>query len=146
MATVENKAAALGRDGLPKLGRDGRPVRALAFSSGGYNTAFHLGAIHALMVSRGRAPDVVVGLSAGAITATALAEVLQKPTEGERVARFREVLECYRAAPGALFRALAPDPYQISSQKPLLPQPLPIHAESERKDRAAAMRARAGLI
>ena len=59
------------------IGRDGEPIRAVAFSSGGFDTAMQLGLVHALLTIQGRAPDAVVGVSAGAVNAAALAEILQ---------------------------------------------------------------------
>jgi predicted acylesterase/phospholipase RssA len=43
-----------------------------------------LGVIHALMVSRAKAPDVVVGVSAGAFNAVALADILQAGSDTTR--------------------------------------------------------------
>ena len=59
------------------IGHPGRHVRVVAFSSGGFDTAMHLGVVHAMLVAQARAPDLVAGVSAGAINAAALAEVLQ---------------------------------------------------------------------
>ena len=56
--------------------------RALAFPGGGFDTAMQLGVAHAILVARGVPPDYVVGISAGALNATALAEILQaNPSE-----------------------------------------------------------------
>lgn len=60
-----------------KLGQSGQPIRAIAFSSGGLDSAMQLGVVHALLTIQGKAPDVVVGVSAGAVNAVALAEVMQ---------------------------------------------------------------------
>src|SRR5262249_24662137 len=110
------------------VGRPRRPVRALAFSGGGYDPALQLGVTHALLVSRGKAPDVVVGVSAGAANAVALAEILQAggPARGHekllaQVSRFRQVLEAFREAPGSLLRSVLPDPYPIAAPNPLPP-------------------------
>src|SRR6266699_4286144 len=62
---------------LSSIGRPGKPIRVLAFAGGGFDTAMQLGVVHALLVSRARAPDIVIGCSAGAVSAVALAEVLQ---------------------------------------------------------------------
>jgi predicted acylesterase/phospholipase RssA len=135
------------------LGQPGAPLRALAFSGGAYTTAVQLGVAHALLVSRGREPDIVVGVSAGAINAVALAEILQARGSGSagdklaaQVSRFREILEAYRAAPSALFNALLPDAFEVSAKKPLAPAQLPIHAQQERRERQEATAAKAGLI
>lgn len=66
------------------IGGPGRVVRALHLGSGGFDTIMHLGVAHALCVIQGRAPDVVVGISAGAIHAAAIAEIIQSSEDGER--------------------------------------------------------------
>jgi predicted acylesterase/phospholipase RssA len=71
-------------DEEPVIGGPGRVVRALHLGSGGFDTIMHLGVAHALCVIQGRAPDVVVGISAGAIHAAAIAEVIQSSEDGER--------------------------------------------------------------
>lgn len=139
----------------PTIGTPGEPVRALVFSGGGYDTVMQLGAVHALLVSRSAAPHTVVGVSAGAINAVALAEVLQAgggqdTPEGTRlearVARFREILEAYRSAPDDVGASLLPDIYQVDSRAPLVPTDLPIHKPDERGHRRSAATARKGLI
>ena len=146
-----------------QIGESGQPVRALAFAGGAFDTALQLGAIHALLVSQAKAPDVVVGVSAGAVNAVALAEVMQageefthdkKLSEVERrrvrtqarVTRFREILEAFRRAPGEILDSLKPDTFQIDAHRPLKPLELPTHAEKERRERQAALRSRSGLI
>jgi len=65
-------------EGLPPtIGEKDRAIRAINFGGGGFDTLMQLGVTHALLVIQGRAPDAVVGISAGAIQAAALAEVLQ---------------------------------------------------------------------
>jgi predicted acylesterase/phospholipase RssA len=147
----------------PSLGEIGQPVRALAFGGGLFDTAMQLGVVHALLVSRGRTPDVVVGISAGAVNAVALAEVLQAEPEtapvtgnGEagrrgrrlaaRVARFRRIFEHYLEFPTDLLQAMRPDTAQIDVRRPLAPLRLPIHHEFEWKHRLEAVKARAGLL
>lgn len=105
------------------IGKPGEDVLALAFAGGGFDTAMQLGVIHALLVSDGRPPDVVAGISVGAVNATALAEVLQAGAglpEDERlmacVARFREVLETFQQTPEMVGRAVVPDPYEVEFQ------------------------------
>jgi hypothetical protein len=138
------------------IGRPGEDVLALAFAGGGFDTAMQLGVIHALLVSNGKQPDVVVGISAGAVNAAALAEILQAgdnlPKEAEderlaaRVARFREVLDVYQQSPDLLYRSLLPDPYEVEFHKPLQPVDLPIHHKQEREFREDFSRERSGLI
>ena len=77
-----------------------RHIRALAFAGGAFDTIMQMGVVHSLLVSRGRAPDHVVGISAGAVNAAALAEILQegKELKGKerlvaRVRRFRAILD-----------------------------------------------------
>ena len=47
------------------IGRDGKPIRALTFAGGGFSAALQLGVAHAMLVHRGRPPDVIAGISAG---------------------------------------------------------------------------------
>jgi predicted acylesterase/phospholipase RssA len=141
------------------IGRKGEPVRALTFSSGGIETAMQLGVVHALLVTRAPPPDVVVGVSAGAVNAVALAEVLQaKSDQGDaasnqdndpiepQIAKFRQIMEDFQNCPHDLLDSVLPDAYQIDAQKPLKPLRLPAHAEEERAGRDMALRSRAGLI
>ena len=134
---------------LSPIGRPGKPIRVMAFAGGGFDTAMQLGVVHALLVSRARAPDVVIGCSAGAVSAVALAEVLQAgdiDDLGPKVARFRELFEAYRRAPGEIVQALAPDPTQVDTQRPLEPLRLPVFHSAERGGRIKAVAARAGLL
>jgi predicted acylesterase/phospholipase RssA len=141
------------------IGRDGEPVRALALGGGGFETAIQLGVFHALLVSRAAPPDVVVGISAGAVNAVVLAEVLEagpaggadrgrtrSPTTVARVARLREVLEAFREAPWNLFSKLVPDSYQVDAKSPLEPLKLPIHHLRERAQREDSLGTKSGLI
>jgi len=136
------------------LGKPAKPVRALAFSGGLFDTAMQLGVAHALLVSRAEPPEIIVGVSTGAVNAVALAEILQagvdKPTDQPRleaqVARFREILEAYREARDEIRNAVLPDIYQVDARRPLKPTDLPIHSEEERQKRARAAGSRAGLI
>jgi len=123
------------------------------FSGGAFGTAMQLGVAHALLVSRNEAPDVVVGVSAGAVNAAAVAEILQagEGLEDEarldaQTARFREVFAAYQAAPGELVSALKPDSTQIDARRPLEALSLPIHLQEERTRRQEAIEARSGLI
>jgi predicted acylesterase/phospholipase RssA len=135
------------------IGRPGEDVLALAFAGGGFDTALQLGVIHALLVSDGRPPDVVAGISAGAVNAAALAEILQAgiglPEEkrvAAQVARFRQVLDAFQQSPGLLDQAFLPDPYEVEFHKPLQPVDLPIHHKQEREYREDFSRERSGLI
>ncbi|HYU29853.1 MAG TPA: patatin-like phospholipase family protein [Gemmatimonadales bacterium] len=134
------------------IGKPDTPVRAIVFSGGMVETVMQLGVVHALLVTRAVRPDVVVGISAGAINAVALAEVLQA---GEtvpdkrlhaQIIRFRQILDAYRRAPGEIIDALLPDPFQVEAQRPLEPLRLPIQQQVERNGRLEAVRSRAGMI
>ena len=136
-----------------EIGRPGENILALTFSGGGFETAMQLGVMHALLVSEGRAPDVVVGISAGAVNAAALAEILQAgnglpPAEvrGAQVARFREYLDLFQTAPAAILRTIWPDPYEVERRRPLRPLELPSHPPAETLDRRLAVQERAGLV
>lgn len=147
------------------VGKDGCPIRAIAFSSGGFETAMQLGVTHALLVIQGKSPDAAVGISAGAISAVAMAEILQAEpspatevttadsehahfvrTLEARVKRFRDVLDGYQRAPSELIDAAKPDALQLNARIPLKPLELPIHHKSERTGRNNSLQARAGLI
>jgi predicted acylesterase/phospholipase RssA len=138
----------------PRIGRPGAPVRAFAFSGGGFDTAFQLGTVHALLVSRGQAPDVIIGTSAGAVNAVAAAEILQagdgaKTPEDrlwKRVVRFREIYQAYLNGPGEIAQYLMPDTSQTGNQSPLKPLELPIHAKGEVAARGVFLQSRAGLL
>lgn len=111
-----------------------------------------MGVVHALLVSRGAPPDHVVGISAGAVNAAALAEILQegsgKPSERlvARVRRLRAFLDTYVELPRTLVNAALPDAFEINAKRPLQPIELPIHLPEERKSRADASRSKSGLI
>jgi len=148
------------------IGEPNRPVRAITFAGGVFDTAMQLGVVHALLVARARPPDIVVGISAGAVNSVALAEVLQAgdalqdhpdwrglpeaqlaaAQTAARIARFRQILDASRRAPGELLDALLPDPYQVDAQRPLEPLQLPIQKERERRGRLEALMSRAGMI
>ncbi len=134
------------------IGRDGEPLRALAFGGGGFDTAIQLGVTHALLVADAQPPDIVVGISAGAVNAVALAEILQAGTglqpeqQAARVAKFREVLDGSADALEELRSNLFPDPYEVTARAPLKPTELPIHYQKERAERTRAVNARFGMI
>ena len=158
----------------PKIGEPGRPIRAINFSSGGFDTLMQLGVIHSLVVIQGRAPDIVIGLSAGSIHATALPEILQAGDDAEtnylegkskewaalnsderhelqrlrvlaRVERLRHYIECAQRAPGRLLDAILPDAYQIDAGQPLQPLQQPRLSQRERSERRAFVVTRSGL-
>ena len=139
---------------LQPIGRVGEPIRALAFAGGGFDTAMQLGVVHSLLVARGSPPDVVIGCSAGAVNAVALAEVLQAadpavpPAEqlAQRVARFRKIFDQYLKAPGFIAQGIQPDTFQVDTRRPLEPLRLPIHHRLERDARLDAVASRAGII
>jgi hypothetical protein len=54
-----------------------RPYRIFSFPGAGFDTVMQMGVVHAMLVTRRRAPEMVAGISVGAITATALGEVLR---------------------------------------------------------------------
>ena len=126
-----------------------------------------LGLVHALLTIQGKAPDVVVGVSAGAINAVALAEILQAGTDPQsnpnwanpalrqgllaqrqraRICRFREIFESYLTAPRELAAAFLPDTLKVDATSPLAPVKLPIHDQLERDGREREVVARQGLI
>jgi len=132
-----------------------RRLRALAFGGGAFDTIMQLGVVHALLVSRGKAPDHVVGVSAGAVNAAALADVLQAGNDPsltsdqqmeQRVRRLRYFLDTYLELPGQLLASTLPDTFEIRAKQPLQPLELPIHVPEERSSRADAVRNKAGLI
>ena len=106
-------------------------IFALAFRGGGLDTVVDLGVIHALLVSRRQPPHVVVGSSTGAISAAALAEIFQEPTEERMVARFRQFLDAYIEAPRELARTLVPDTNEVRAETPLKSIDLPVYPKEE---------------
>jgi predicted acylesterase/phospholipase RssA len=137
----------------PPPAHSGKRLRAIAFSSGGFDTVIQLGVVHALLVARGVAPDYVAGLSAGAINAAALAEILQagegrseRERQDAQVDGFRQFLASFLELPRELLRSILPDTYEINANRPLQPVELPIHFDAERQERESANHSRAGLI
>jgi len=111
-----------------------------------------LGVAHALLVCRGAAPDYAVGVSAGAINAAALAEILQAgdklPPEAQlaaRIEKLRQFLNAYREIPQNLLDAILPDTFEVNDNQPLTPLELPIHFVQERADRKKANVSKAGI-
>lgn len=135
-------------------GAGGQRIRALTFGGGAFDTVMQLGVAHALLVRDGKAPDHVVGISAGAINAAALAEILQagRGIEKEdqqlaaRVRKMREFINAYVDIPSKIVESTFPDAFEVNAQKALEPLELPVHFAEERKSRQDANRSRAGLI
>lgn len=139
-----------------------RRRRALLFVGGGVDTAMQLGVAHALLVSGGAPPDYVLGVSAGAVNAAAVAEVLQAgppglPREEQeklsaaarlpfQVDKLRNFIETYLELPATLFDSLLPDSLEILAREPLTPLELPIHFDREREGRRVANEAKSGLV
>lgn len=137
----------------PNTGSKPRRLRALAFAGGAFDTIMQMGVVHALLVSRGKAPDHVVGISAGAVNAAALAEVLQagrglgsRERLVERVRKLREILDTYLELPRRFVSSALPDAFEINAKRPLKPLELPVHLHKERESRTGASRSKAGLI
>lgn len=144
----------------PPIGKDGEIVRVLSFAGGGFDTVMQLGVTHALLVNQGKAPDVVVGVSAGAIEAAALAEVMcagslpdgtvkdkdYKKLLNKRVQRFRQFSDACHNAPESVVDTVRPDIYQVDSFEPLASLRLPRLSIQERNERDEWIQRRAGLI
>lgn len=121
-----------------------------------------LGVVHALLVGRSAAPDYVVGISAGAINAAALAEVLQAgpanlsaeefaalPAEERlsfQVDQLRRFINTYLELPRTLVNAMMPDSLEVLARDPLKPLELPIHFDRERQARESANESKAGVV
>ena len=106
---------------------DKAPLCVFAFSAGALDATMQIGTIHALMLANVK-PNVVLGVSAGAINAVVLGEVMnawEEPAEDEtltdderekikeqnkehrdaaRAGRFLQLLEVYRETPMELMR------------------------------------------
>jgi len=113
-----------------------------------------LGVAHALLVTRAEAPNAVVGVSAGAINATALAEILQaggtlSKVEDQlsvKVDRLREFINAYHEVRRKLTDAILPDSLEVFASNPLKPLESPLQFAEERATRAKANEAKSGLI
>jgi predicted acylesterase/phospholipase RssA len=132
-----------------------RPYRIFSFPGAGFDTVMQMGVVHAMLVTRRRAPEMVAGISVGAITATALGEVLRatggsegssKQDEEVRVARFSELLEAFRNAPSTVLKGFLPDPLETNAAFALKPVELPRHFKEERDHREESVASRTGLI
>ncbi|HVF70830.1 MAG TPA: patatin-like phospholipase family protein [Chthoniobacterales bacterium] len=141
-------------EGRPLLGGKNKTLRVYAFSGGGFDTAMQLGVVHAILLNREEErPELVTGISAGAISAVSLVEIIQAgeglgPAEqrAAQVAKFRSVLEAYREGPLQLLKAQFPDGYETNSRRVTENLKLPIHVEAERANRDEAQRAESGLL
>lgn len=141
-----------------RIGSSDGIVRVLAFGGGGYDALMQLGVIHALVVSDAAPPDIVAGLSAGAVNAAALAETLKADetlrANGEdaavcrdaRMSRFREFLYEAQDTPSRLRELLLPDMYEADAGMALEPHRFVTDHEDERKARREGLRTRSGLV
>lgn len=132
-----------------------QPYRVISFPGAGFDTVLQMGVVHALLVTRRKAPDMVAGISVGAITAAALGEVVKAGTaagasstvdDEARVARFSELLEAFRNAPSTVLKGFFPDPLETNAAHALKPVELPRHFKEERDSRQEAVASRTGLI
>ncbi len=131
------------------------PYRVVSFPGAGLDTVMQMGVVHALLVTRRKAPDMVAGISVGAISAMALGEVLQanagdnattEEDEEVRVTRFSDLLESFLNAPSTLLKGFFPDPLETNSARALKPVELPRHFKEERDSREDSVASRTGLI
>ncbi len=143
------------QDGKPTAAGGQKPFRVFSFPGAGFDTVLQMGVVHALLVTRRQAPDMVAGLSVGAITAAVLGDVLttesgsgkpEKEIEEAQVARFNELLEAFRNAPTTVLKGFFPDPLETNSSHALKPVELPRHFQEEREGRGVAVASRTGLI
>ncbi len=130
----------------PKVGRPGEPVFALALRGGGLDTALQLGAAHALLASGGRAPDVVAGISIGAVNGAAIAEVLQARASGTAAQKLRHFIQAYETAPDELVRSVLPDPLEFGAGRGAGVLRLPLYPEKDRDERQIALKRRRALV
>lgn len=151
-------ACALCDENTAPIGADDKVVRVLAFGGGGFDAVMQLGTIHALLVADATPPDLVVGISAGAVHAAALAEVLKadEPLRraGEtaercreaRMSRFRELLYEVQGVRARLRHVMLPDPFEADAGMALSPHHIASQHQDERSERLEAFRARSGLV
>jgi predicted acylesterase/phospholipase RssA len=143
----------------PLIGETEQPVEVFAFRGGGFDAVMYLGVVHALVLLNRLPPHIVSGVSAGAVAAAALADVLgtsappcHDPTEQAdadrraRAARLKEVVLAACRAPGQLITSLFPDAFEVEAERPLASLEQPTMARRERADRDEALRARNGII
>lgn len=144
---------------IRRIGEPGASVDVYAFRGGaGIDSVFQLGVAHAHIVADLPRPQLLVGISTGAVHAAATAEVLQAPGQlpeehrqekthqrSASLSRFREILYAYQSFATDLESAL-PDAFEAGAGRSLLPNPQAIHFKDERDSRLEALRARSGLI
>ena len=132
-----------------------RPYRVISFPGAGFDTVMQMGVVHALLVTRRKAPDMVAGIQVGAITASALGEVFKahagknaaaREDEEVQVARFSELLEAFRNAPSTVMKSFFPDALETNAAHALKPVELPRHFKEERDSREESVASRTGLI
>jgi predicted acylesterase/phospholipase RssA len=132
-----------------------RTYRVFSFPGAGIDTVMQMGVVHALLVTRRKPPEMVAGISVGAITAAALGEVIQAGAGAEasaeedeevRVARFSELLEAFRNAPSTVLKGFFPDPLETNAAHTIKPVELPRHFTEERDSREDSAASRTGLI
>jgi predicted acylesterase/phospholipase RssA len=134
------------------IGKAGDTADVYALRGGsGIDSVFQLGVAHAHIVGRLAPPALIVGLSTGAVHATAIAEILQASYPGVEQSdasmhRFREILFAYQDFCGDLVGMALPDAFEADAGRPLKPNPQAIHFKAERDARAKSLRARSGLI
>ena len=166
--TAEKTTGAAHATTAPAKASDGKPgppektlpsFRIFAFHGGGLDTVMQLGIAHALLLAEGRIAgkrplDMIAGISAGAINAVALAEILQAGDASDsteqrlaaQVARLLEFLEGYRNAPATVLRGFLPDLYETTHRQALKSVVLPRHFGAERRTREESIATRAGII
>lgn len=130
-------------DGSIRLGHD---CFCLTFPGGLFDTIMQIGVIHALLVARRRPPDVVGGISMGAVNSVILAEVMQEPTPERRVARLRTFIQAYLDAPREVYKSLLPDTNEVKARAPLRSIDFPIYPKEEREKRDESVRSVYGFI
>lgn len=142
------------------IGRANKALRVFAFASGGFDAVMQLGTIHALLITGERA-DIALGISAGAVNAVALGEILKIAPdaaatqfgkdmgikrEAAAIGRFLEILEAYCEVPMELLRSIRPDLHEVTTGSAFKPLELPIHFKKERDSRGESLREKSGLI
>src|SRR6185436_2688888 len=134
------------------IGAKGSTVEVYALRGGPYiDSVFQLGIAHAHIVGKLPPPQLIVGVSTGAVHAAAIAEILRAPSEpGARedaaLHRFREILYAYQDFVTDLPGAALPDAFEADAGRPLKPNPQAIHFDRERSSRSDALKSRSGLI
>ena len=132
-----------------------RPYRVISFPGAGFDTVMQMGVVHALLVTRRNAPDMVAGIQVGAITASVLGEVFKanaganaaaEDDEEVQVARFSELLEAFRNTPSTVMKSFFPDALETNAAHALKPVELPRHFKEERDSREESVASRTGLI